>query len=87
MVDVTKKKVFYKYVSLEFVLSLRLENEECKMIYFDDVDEIIDVDSFYQTVKKIYTDRKLELAKGEKNLLITNDKNTVIISLASIPAF
>lgn len=76
MVDVTKKRVFYKYVSLEFVLSLRLENEESKMIYFDDVDEITDVDSFYQTVKKIYIERKLELTKGEKNLLITNDKLT-----------
>ena len=76
MVDVTRKKAFFKYVSLEFVLSLKLENEESKMIYFNDADEITDIDSFYKMVRQIYTDRKLELSKGEKNLLITNDKLT-----------
>ena len=74
MVDVNKKRIFAKYISLEFVLSLNLKDEKNKTIYFNDTDEIKNVNYFYEVTKKVYLKKSKELNNIEKNeLIVTNN--------------
>lgn len=76
MVDVKTRRVFYKYVSLEYVLSLDIKDEKNKMVYFGDEDEITDIDSFYKQVKEIYENRRRESFDEKANCFITNKNLT-----------
>lgn len=78
MVDTKNKRIFAKYISLEYVLELQLDNEENKTIYFNDTDEIIDINSFYDYVKNIYFKRKEEQKDMNSNkFLVTNNLTEV----------
>lgn len=73
MVDVEKNKIFAKYVSLKFVMELNIKEESSKTIYFNDTDELRDINDFYKTVKEIYSSKIKERNNGENNRFITNN--------------
>lgn len=70
MIDVVNRRIFGKYVSLEYVLSLDIKNEYNKVIYFNDDDEIVDVNNFYNNLVDIYNDRKNKMISIEQNKFI-----------------
>ena len=76
MVDTCNKRIFAKYITLEFVLTLNLEDENNKTIYFNDNDEITCIDSFYDSVKNLYFEKVEEVKNGEKNKFITTNNLT-----------
>lgn len=81
MVDTLQKRIFAKYITLEFVLALNLNDENKKTIYFNDSDEITCMNSFYNTVKNTYLKKVEEAQNGEKNKFITTnnlDKNELL---------
>lgn len=77
MVDIYLKKVFFKYISPQYVLSLEIADEFYKTIYFNDEDEIVNISSFYEIAKKIYKERALDLFSEAKNRFLTNQDLTI----------
>jgi len=85
MVDTKKRRIFAKYISLKFVLMLDLKDEDSKVIYFNDDDEIVNIADFYQLLKNIYFEKKEQLTHLEKNKFLTNDNmNEEELSLLQI---
>lgn len=73
MVDVKDRRVFYKYISLEYALSMNIEDEANKMVYFGEEDEITNIDAFYEKVKYIYESRRKESLDEKASHFITNN--------------
>lgn len=67
LVDLNCKKIFYIYASQEYVLKLDLKEEKEKTIYFNDEDEIIDIDAFTNTLRAIHEEKVSLLNNGIKN--------------------
>lgn len=77
MVDVRNKRIFYKYISFKYVLALNIVDEVHKTIYFNNQDEITDVEEFYETVKNIHFELERQRKNSRSALFITNDNLTV----------
>lgn len=77
LVDEKNEKVFCVYVSIEYVMTLQLNNENYKMIYFNDCDQITDFDKFILNLKFIHKQKIFLLNHGDENK-ITTDKEISI---------
>ncbi|MGM9969721.1 MAG: hypothetical protein ACI35S_04915 [Anaeroplasma sp.] len=78
MVDVENKKIFYKHVTFQYALSLDVDEKENKVIYFNDDDELNDIDKFYQECKEIYSDKLKVLQSAEENKFVISPNLTQI---------
>lgn len=72
LVDTKRRKVFWIYVSIEYVMKLDLKEEENKTIYFNDADSIGDIDSFYKVLENIHKEC-VEKNKSWQNNIITSN--------------
>lgn len=72
LVDLNSRKIFYIYVSQEYVLSLDLKDEKEKTIYFNDEDQIADIDVFTNTLISIHEKKAALLNNGNKNRITTS---------------
>ena len=72
LVDLNSRKIFYIYVSQEYVLSLNLKDEKEKTIYFNDQDQITDIDIFTNTLISIHEEKAALLNNGNKNRITTS---------------
>lgn len=72
LVDEKKEKVFWRYVSVDFVMSLDLNDEEKKTIYFSDSDLISNLTEFHLRLVEIH-EEKVRISKNlNENLITTN---------------
>lgn len=72
LVDEKEEKVFWFYVSIEFVMSLNLNDEKKKNIYFDNSDLVSNLKEFYSQLVNIH-EEKLRMNKDiDKNIITTN---------------
>jgi len=72
LVDEKKEKVFWRYVSVDFVMSLDLHDEENKTIYFNDSDLISNLTEFHSQLVEIH-EEKIRISKDiNKNIITTN---------------
>lgn len=76
MVDVMNKRIFYKYISIKCIFELDINNEEHKTVYFNDQDEITDIEVFYDTLKDIHFEIKEQRKSINSTLFVTNDNLT-----------
>lgn len=77
LVDVIKNKIFYKYISFEYVISLDFMDENYITIYFNDDDEIKDIDAFHATLLGIHEKQKMMRENIKENRITTTfKKNT-----------
>lgn len=73
LVDLNNKKVFYIYASQEYVFNLELKDEKEKNIYFNDEDQITDIDAFTNTLKAIHEEKVALLNNGNRNIITTTN--------------
>lgn len=72
LVDEKKEKVFWRYVSVDFVMSLDLNDEEKKTIYFNDSDLVSNLTEFRLRLVEIH-EEKVRISKNlNENLITTN---------------
>lgn len=72
LVDTANEKIFWVYVSVEYVMKLGLKEEKNKTIYFNDTDSIGDIKSFYYRLQSIHEER-VKMSKSLYDNIITSD--------------
>lgn len=72
LVDTKNKKVFWFYVSIEYVMKLGIKEEKNKTIYFNDTDSIVDMKLFYRVLENIHQER-VAMNKNWQNNIITSN--------------
>lgn len=81
LVDVIKKKVYYIHVSPQYVFSLNLEDEENKVIYFNESDRL-DEETFYEDFCKIYAKhRHLVYSEIESSITVSDDLDSETLAM------
>lgn len=74
LVDVINKKLYWKYISKEYVQSLDIEHKESKTIQFDDND-LYEEDNFILTMIKIFKNLGIIIEKGTNPYLLIEQSN------------
>ncbi len=79
LVDTKNNKVFYLYISMEFIFNLDIKEETNKTIYFNDSNMITNLCNFHNQLMKIHNEKILLSNNANLNNITTNcpfDSNT-----------
>lgn len=74
LVDSKNKHIFWKYMSESYCLELDAGTQKNKTIYFDDADEIIDPNQWYDLLREIHKNVVYERLHGSENIVLLSDK-------------
>ncbi len=75
LVDMPNSKIFWKYLSEQYVLQQSIEEIRNKTIFFDDENSIDDIEKFYGEAKEIYLYEKKKKKSLISNLILTDGSN------------
>lgn len=74
LVDSKNERIFWRYMSVPYCLELDVGTQENKTIYFDESDEVINPDQWYDVLYNIYKEVSYAQQHGDENYFLLLDK-------------